>query len=172
MRTIISILLSLLVALFILLVYFIFLNENPGPAGITHETFPSMLRSTDSYSDTTAIFFGSFFGILSIIVFVLFLFIGIRQKENSKLKVRVWIIGLIIYLGIFIFGLIEYMSYTNSNTIKLFLGFPRPTAWMLFGIYLYPLFFTFYYVIKFKYWVISDEKERMFKDLCDKSSRT
>ncbi len=172
MRTLIYILLSLLTVLLLLLVYYLFINENPGPAGVVHESFPSMFHSTDSYSDVTAIFIGSVFGIVSVIIFVIFLYIGIRQKENSQTKIRVWIIGLIIYLGIFIAGMIDYVNFTNSESIKLFLGFPLPTAWMLFGIYLFPLYFTFFYVIKFKYWVLSDEKEKQFRKLCNESLST
>jgi len=172
LKTLITLLLSLLSVLFLLLFYYLFFYENASPTGVAHESFPSMYHSTKSNSDSTTIFIGSAFGIISIIIFVIFLSIGIHQKENSKTKIRVWVIGLIIYLGIFIAGIVDYVHFTNSDSVKLFLGFPVPTAWMLFGIYLYPLFFTFFYVTKFKYWVLGDEKEKQFRKLCKKSLST
>jgi len=124
-----------------------------------------MIQSTPSNYSSSALIMGIVFGSISIILFAIFLFIGIYQKRYSKIKIWIWFIGLIIYLGIFILGMHDYLVYINSRSPAIFLGFPTPTVWMLFGIYLFPLYFTIFYIIKFRYWVLNPESERQFKEL-------
>jgi ABC-type transport system involved in cytochrome c biogenesis permease subunit len=124
-----------------------------------------MIRSSPESYSSSALIMGLVFGVISIIIFVIFLFIGIFQKQNSKKIFWPWGIGLIIYLSIFILGILDYLTYLRSDSLSTFFGFPTPTAWMLFGIYLFPFYFTLFYIIKFKYWILSPESERKFKEL-------
>jgi hypothetical protein len=81
---------------------------------------------------------------------------------------RSWMLGFILYAGIFLIGIFDFRSYLINDSFTTFLGFPTPTAWMLFGIYLFPFYFTLFYIVKFKFWILSSDSEKRFKELIKK----
>ncbi len=161
----ILLILILLVILLACLFYFLYLHNQTDATGQVHASYSSMIQSTPEGHAAPAIVFGTIFGSISIMLFVLFLYIGIHQKKASKNKVFLWLLGLVLYLMIFILGILDYLTYLRTGSITTYLGFPTPTAWMLFGIYLFPLYFTLFYILKFKYWVLSPDSEKRFRDL-------
>ena len=63
----------------------------------------------------------------------------------------------LVYLAIWTALVLAYRSQLNVEDPALFLGFPAPTAWMLFALWPCPLLFTAYYVVGFDRWIATPE---------------
>jgi hypothetical protein len=63
----------------------------------------------------------------------------------------------LVYLAIWSSLVLAYHGQSNIDDPVLFLGFPAPTAWMLFALWPCPLIFTVYYVVGFDRWIATPE---------------
>lgn len=72
-------------------------------------------------------------------------------------------IGTALFLGIF-FGLFySYRNFLYAVDHELFLGVPIPTAWMLFGVWLFPIGFMLLYLATFHTWYLTSADEQRFE---------
>ena len=162
MRKTFIVFLVILISLVIVLAGLIIIPSKSIQVQAQHDLFPTMLKSVKASQSTLTLWLAFFFGVFSICLFTLFLYIGLSGKNFFRKKLIVMVIGLIIYVGIFSFGFASYLGYIQNVCFKVFLGFPAPTAWMLYGIWFFPLFFTFLYVKKFNDWVLKpDDYQRL-----------
>ena len=162
MRKTFIVFLVILISLVIVLAGLIIIPSKSIQVQAQHDLFPTMLKSVKASQSTLTLWLAFFFGVFSICLFTLFLYIGLSGKNFSRKKLIVMVIGLIMYVGIFSFGFASYLRYINNDCFRVFLGFPAPTAWMLYGIWFFPLFFTFLYVKKFNDWVLKpDDYQRL-----------
>ena len=63
----------------------------------------------------------------------------------------------VVYLAIWSALVLAYHGQSIADGTALFLGFPAPTAWMLFALWPCPLIFTVYYVVGFDRWIATPE---------------
>ena len=171
MRKTFVVFLFILITLILVLAGLIILPSKSIQVQAQHDLFPTMLKSVYASQSTLTLWLAFFFGIFSICLFTLFLYIGLSGKNFNRKKLVVIVIGLIFYAGIFSFGFASYLRYIQNDSLRLFLGFPAPTAWMLYGIWFFPLFFTFLYVIKFNDWVLKPNDYQRLKEIMKSRER-
>ncbi|MCH2084843.1 MAG: hypothetical protein MK226_20825 [Saprospiraceae bacterium] len=142
-----------------------------NPTGQQYEVYQSMLVSGTSVASHPILkWMALFFGVGILIVFGVFMSLGFRKAEkklNAKLKQHLFV-GMGLYIASFIVMTMVYWQYHNGDNFGYFLGVPSPTAWMLFGLGLTPLYFTIIYIIKFNDWIISPEELDEFQEIVRK----
>ena len=71
----------------------------------------------------------------------------------------------LILAAIFTALVFSYQRYATSDTHTLFLGFPRPTAWVFYAVWPFPVYLMFVYMRIFDRWFFTDEDERKVAEL-------
>ena len=110
--------------------------------GVAHAKFgDSMLQGGDGQRRHQAIrWLGLVYGGLQIVFFVSCLVLGVREPLRGK---RVFVLSGIVYLATFCLMVVADHFYVIDENPDLFLGFPLPTALMLYGLSGAPLLFLF-----------------------------
>lgn len=141
----------------------------PVPAaatGMLHPTYSTMLKSGTSVSAVpVSKWLAFFFGIGVLGTFSFLLVIGAQKSSaiiNRQIN-RSLLVGIVVYFAMYGLMMLAYWNYEPGGDF--FLGFPLPTAWMLLGLGLMPLFFSALYIIKFDTWVISQEEINRFHEI-------
>ena len=151
------------------LIIAIWLSDVPiNATGLTDATFPTLNRSGDTVaSNPTVKWLSYLFGIGIISIFGFMVFIGGRKKEATTRKQLYQILGIGILLLLFVYTMMmrAWWSYVDTNSMDYFMGLPKPTAWMIFGIMLMPAFITFFYASKFEQWVYTEKDEERFAEI-------
>ncbi len=144
------------------------------PAGSPHTEFDSLQSSGSSVSDSGPHWIiGLSFGLAIIGIFGVTLYIGGHRQDAQKRKsiFRSFAIGMLAYFGIFLLLMNSYQQYHQAGDAPYFLGYPAPTAWMIYGIWLIPLVFTTMYVVKFDDWVLSPEEVEEFGRMVEEGGK-
>ncbi len=170
--TLFKLFLGLLIGLLLLIVVLYFSPSPQAVTGVAHESFSTMLHSGESVATAPFVkWIAFFFGLCILSIFVVSIMIGYRKYEKLG-KVKPWLIGgSIAYLLVFSMMVFSYWHYVEEGSAAYFLGFPAPTAWMLYAVWLFPLFFSFIYIFKFNDWVISPEERKRFEEIKKRSER-
>lgn len=152
---------------FLFLIVLIWIFPVPTAAtGMLHPTYSTMLKSGTSVAAVPlSKWLAFFFGIGVLGTFSFLLVIGAKKAsavKNRKIN-RSLLLGIGIYLAMYGWMMLSYWSYEPGDGF--FLGFPLPTAWMLIGMGLMPLFFTVLYIVNFNNWVISPEEIATFQQI-------
>ena len=155
--------------LFGLLITALWISDVPENAtGLTDTTFTTLNRSGNTVaSDPIVKWLSYLFGIGIIGIFGFMVFIGGRKKEKAVRKkiYRVLAIGITAFLFVYTMMLQSWWHYVATNIMDYFLGLPKPTAWMLFGMMLTPTIITFFYTTKFEEWIYTAEDEAKFSEI-------
>ena len=151
------------------LIIAIWLSDVPENAtGLTDTIFPTLNRSGVTVASNPTVKWLSFlFGIGIISIFGFMVFIGGRKKDavSRKQLYRVLAIGIALLLFVYTMMMQSWWSYVETNSMDYFMGLPKPTAWMIFGIMLVPSFITFFYAIKFEEWIYTEKDEERFAEI-------
>jgi len=163
---------GLLIGLLFLIAALYFSLSPEAVTGLPHESYTTMLHSGESVAAAPLAKWLSFlFGLCILGIFVICIMIGYRKYEKLG-KVKPWLFGgSIAYLLVFAGMVFSYWNYMSEGSAPYFLGFPAPTAWMLYAVWLFPLFFTFIYIFKFNDWVITPEERKRFEEIKKRSER-
>ena len=156
-----------LFCLTIFLILFLSLWYFPIPenaAGTLHPTYKTMFHSGDNVLGSTTTRVLSFlFGLGVIMMFYFFILFGADRKKSTG-KLRLWInIAFIAYLIVFTLSFFSYLNYETTGHNNFFMGWPTPTAWMIYGMWSTPVILVLIYVIKFKDWILDEEDEAEFQ---------
>ena len=110
---------------------------------------------------------GLVFGLCTIIIFLCAVTIGVQKRYTKHQKVinRTVAIGAALYLGVYLWMVVSWWGYTETNSFDYVLGLPKPTAIQMFGLLFIPAFLSFFYITRFDTWVYSDEDEARFKEI-------
>jgi len=166
MKTIHWLLVANIVLTIVMLV--IVLNGNYYEPGIVHPKYSSMLHSSGiMLNGTFIIWIGLLFGICILGIFSLALLQGSRKREksiNSAIR-RLLVYGIIGYPLIFVLMVYTYWQYEQGAYSGFFLGFPYPTAIMLFAFGFAPLFFTLPYIINYDKWILTPSERKEFEQI-------
>ncbi len=158
---------ALLTGFLLLVVVLWFVVPPEGAMGYVNEAYPTMRNGGASLSSKSSTKWLSFlFGLFILGVFGMCLAIGYRKRGQIG-AIRKWlIIGIVSYIGVYTMMVISYWNYIDGvGETTYFLGVPAPTAWMLYGVWFFPLFFTILYIRKFDEWVITPEELERFHEL-------
>ena len=160
-----------LILMMIAVLFVIIGGPDESMTGTPHSRYTTMLQSThDSYEFSNVKWAGFAFGIGIILYLYLVLAIGLKRKKYIK-KINFWILGGgAVYLILFVLMFMAYQNYIDQETLSLLGGFPTPTAIMIYGLWLFPLFFTTLYVWRFKDWVINKKEVARFHELVKSKS--
>ena len=144
------------------------LEEVPSQRGLTHPDFSTMQLGGDSAArHGQVLWLGWSFGALVIAFFVGLIDASLaRSGQPGKPSARrtVWLAGAVFEL-IFLLLVLSYRSFMDDPSMPSVLGFPRPTAWMLYGIWGFPMVFVLLYIFRFEQWVLDTKAEAEFAKL-------
>lgn len=144
--------------LFIIVLAFV-ISPVDGLTGVAHPDIPNMKISphnVDEYSHTR--WLGYAFALILIVMFITLLYIGSLKNESSTGMARWVIIFGVIYTVVFSAMVFSNWSYVASP-VDTFIGqMPKPTAWMIYIVWLSPMFMALVYIFNFDRWVISDKE--------------
>lgn len=134
--------------------------------GVDHPVFPSMKHGGSGAERTSRILWlGWAFGVLEVSFFVACLALGTAKGEKVGPYRKPLIAGALVYIGVFTLLVLSYRSYLNEETHVLFLTQVRPTAWMLYGMWLFPLLFAALYTVTFNSWYFSEQDLERFRQI-------
>jgi len=174
MDTIVKIFFGFLLA-FGLLIVALWTSDVPQNAtGFTDADYKTLLHSGQTVASTsTSKWLAYFFGIGIIGIFGFVLFMGGRKKEVGirKQVYRVLAIGLTLYLLVYSAMVTSWWNYVETNSMEYFMGLPKPTAWMVFGMLLIPFFISYFYITKFEDWFYTEADEKRFAEIMANKKR-
>jgi hypothetical protein len=102
---------------------------------------------------------GLAFALVQAIFFVVVLFLGTKQRGPL---VALFGLGGLVYAAAFIALVLVESTYAQGSAQNMILGFPLPTAIMVYGVGGTPIFFSVVYVLQFDRWVMkSRDLERI-----------
>ena len=134
-----------------------------APQASPHPDHPSLLRSADGAARVAPVWWlGAAFGALQIGFFGACFALGLRRGGSLGPLARSLWTGLAVYACMFALLLWSYRRFLADPSAPLVLGFPAPTAVMLFLLWPAPLWFAWLYLRHFDGWVLrSEDLERI-----------
>jgi hypothetical protein len=106
--------------------------------------------------------FGLSWGLLQIAFFVGCLLLGIRRLGG---RARIVILCGVLYAAAFAMMVIVDHFYAQGSARLIVLGFPLPTAIMVYGVGGAPLAFVLLYVLYYDQWILTPEDFERFETL-------
>ena len=147
-RTLPLCLLGLLIAMCAVVGWLAFSGDTPPRQATLHTEFPkTMLQGVPGTERQSGLgWFGLAFGVLEISFFTGCLLLGLRP---SKSRVAVFLLLGTLHVSAFVLMFIADYYYSLGELRGIFLGFPVPTALMIYGVGGVPLVFIILYVLCF-----------------------
>ena len=147
------------------------IEEAPDSRGLDHPVHETMRQGGSPERHDRVLFWGWLYGTLSIVLFASMLALGLRRRGALPTGAkRSLLFGSALYAAVFALLVLSYRAYAESGADGSLSGsFPRPSAWMLYGVWPVPLIFTFFYVRNFDRWVMSDDDVADFERLVAES---
>ena len=157
---------ALLIAMGLVLGYLLFFVEEPGNGhGVPHPEYATMLQGGDGARHQEVLGGGTLLGALMILFMVGLLAFGASQGRKPGMEEGVLAGGTVLFLFCYLAMILTYVPYADTGGGSIVLGFPVPTAWMLYGVWGAPVVFMLLYMLRFEAWIISDaEIERFLAD--------
>ena len=148
------------------------IDEVPRGHGAEHPTYPSMQQAPPGAErHAKVLWFGYAFGVLQIVLYVACIALALRRGGRLGRRAIPLLVGGAIYLATFTAMVVAYRQYALTGEADLFLGFPAPTAWMLFGVWPVPLWFLFLYVLSYDRWIFTPDDMKRFRQIVDDRRR-
>jgi hypothetical protein len=148
---------GLVVSIGVLLVLVALLGD-VAPQVAPHADHPSLLRGTDGAARAAPVWWaGAVFGALQIAFFGACFALGVQRRGSLGPLLRPLCAGLLVYGAVYALLLFCYRSYLADPSAGLMLGFPPPTAVMLYGLWPVPLWFLWLYLRHFDDWILREE---------------
>lgn len=134
--------------------------------GFEHPDFETMQASVPGAERHPPILWlGLIFGLIQIAFFVTALAFG-SEKNGSLGPLAKPFIGFgIVYAAIFTMMILSYRTYMTEETHTLFLALPKPTAWMIYGVWGAPIAFMFLFMFTFDRWTFTEADAKRFEEL-------
>ena len=158
--------------LLLLLIVGIWTTTPPTQAtGAADVTFQTLQKSGDTVaSQPTIKWLAYFFGFGIISLFSLGVFIGAKKKDKAIQKniYQVLGIGTVLYLAVYTCMVFSWWEYVATNSMDYFMGLPKPTAWLFFGLMFIPIFMSFFYITKFEKWIFNEADMVEFKKIIER----
>ncbi len=134
--------------------------------GYPHATYPTMRHGgPGAERHAVTLWIGWGFAVLSVLFFSGCLLLGISRDGKLGPAKTPFIVGTIAFAAIFTGLIFSYYTYMHEDTHVLFLSFPRPTAWMLFGVWPFPIYFVAVYYFLFDRWHYTEQDEKRLEEI-------
>jgi hypothetical protein len=166
------VLLLILLALLVVVGVFATLEEPVHGQGLPHPDHVAMAIGGDATSRTLPILgLGLVFALLQVSLFGGLLLLGLRRAEEPLFPRYLPVLGgLALLMAAFVFLFNSYRSFAvDPEASAIFLGFPAPSAWMLFGVWWTPLALVLLYMLRFDRWVYGDQEKAAFAALLERA---
>lgn len=140
----------------------------PAASGSPHPEISGMQVGGDGEARIKGIELASFVVFSATFLICLSLiFLGISKgKRTLTFLIPAGVITLaILFVWYRVFD--SYMEYLSSGKVDFILGFPEPTAWMIFGLWGGGALFTVIYVAGFRKFIYTKEDEAKLKEIVD-----
>lgn len=131
-----------------------------GAVGGAHPDYPSMNRGGDFQRHEGRLIFGWLYGSLQMALFVLCVWLGVRRGGHGKRWV--FLLGLVYWMT---FSALMWSYSEGVDTAPMFLGFPAPTAWILFGMWPMAGVFALLYTVCYRRWIFTEEDAERLETL-------
>ena len=95
---------------------------------------------------------------------------ALGKSPQAQGQSSVWLLGgFVAYALVFTAVIYSYQRYDPGNVQNFFGGFPLPTAWLVYGVWLFPWFFIAVLVIMFDRSFLTQSDLDRFHALVQKS---
>lgn len=168
----IYIVLALLLVITLFLGFSVFKTMPPSASGSPHSEISGMRIGGDGESRIKGLETASF--ILFAATFLLFtilVIIGV-SKRNRTTRFWIWMVvitGSILFVWYQVFA--SYMTYLSTGALRYILGFPEPTAWMIYGLWGGGALFAVVYVVEFRKIIYTEDDEEILKDIVEEFTK-
>ncbi|MXW02700.1 MAG: hypothetical protein F4X59_07680 [Holophagales bacterium] len=139
-------------------------------SGFEHERFSTMRHGgPGAERHATTLWIGWAFVVFQVLFFGGCLAMGMERRKDGGASLgpakQPLIFGTLVLAAIFTALVFSYQRYATEETHTLFLGFPRPTAWVFYAVWPFPVFFMIVYMRIFDRWFFTEEDERKVAEL-------
>lgn len=158
-----KILYGFLVAIAVSMMLPLLLTEPTGGHGSLHDDFPPMLKGYTGGDRLGVVRWIGLALALSLVgFFVTCLVIGLR-KHGGRAR---WMIGIgLLYAATFSALVLAEHSTARGNVPSIVMGFPLPTAIMMYGISGVPVLFSALYVLHFDRWILEPDDQKRIESI-------
>ena len=133
----------------------LWIPEADGGHGMEHPNFATMKRGGDG-PEPLVLWLGWGWGVLQILLIVGLMGLGARKGEDCRGLWMPLFVGGAAFVGLWTYLVLTYVDYVSDPDPAMLLGFPLPSALVLYGIWALPAIFAVYFVLGFKRWVLTD----------------
>lgn len=134
--------------------------------GFPHPEFPAMQAGgPGAPRHEKILWLGWVFAILQVAFLVTCLALGASRKGRVGPFAVPLALGGLLMAAVFTFLILSYRAYMTEDSHSLFLSLPRPTAWMVYGVWGFPVFFMLLYILTFKRWFMTEEDLERFREI-------
>ena len=167
-------LLLFLIALFVLFCIGFFqpvaFEANSRPHHLLTEDIPAntLLESKGGYGDKPGVIILGYailvvmLGIMGIAVLT-----GLKKYGKSGPWLSWIVAGFVLYALVFLGLTLSYWDYTQGNTDTYLGGYPAPTAWMIYGVWFFPVLIAALLILKFDQWFLTEDDLQAFRQLLE-----
>ncbi len=159
---------ALLLALCAVVLFAATLDEVPSQRGMVHPDYETMQQGgAPEARHGSVLWLGWTYGALAIAFFVGLIDLSLAQggaAGPTSARRTIWVVGAALEL-VFLALILSYRSFMLDPLQDTFLFFPKPTAWMMYGIWGLPMVFVLLYIFKFETWILTPEQEAAFAKL-------
>ena len=142
-----------------------FVSPTLGPAAGPHPDFVSLDQT--AVGSQATLWWGYAMALALLATLAVSTLIGVRRGGRMG-PLGAWLVAGFLGLGLLFTVLVSsYARYAGGVETRLFLGLPPPTAWMLYGVWLFPLLIILACMFHFDRYFSKDD-ERAFEALIRK----
>ena len=140
--------------------------------GYEHEQYPTMeCGGPGAERHAVTFWVGWVFSMLCVLFFTGCLWLGAARHGKLGPAKAPLIFGTVAFAAIFTALFNSYYAYMHEETHSLFLSFVKPTAWTLFGVWTFPVFFMVLYYRFFDQWHFTKEDEKRLEEITARSQQ-
>ena len=140
--------------------------------GLDHPQFESMeIGGPGAERHEHILWLGWVLAMLEILFFVCCLAFGARRNGRVGPIAKPLAFGAVVYMIVFTMMILAYRGFMNADEYPFFLSLPVPTAWMLYGVWVWPAFFILLYIITYGRYIWTDEDQVRFDEILEQRRR-
>ncbi|MYA08868.1 MAG: hypothetical protein F4060_13245 [Holophagales bacterium] len=139
-------------------------------SGFEHDRFSTMRQGgPGAERHARTLWIGWAFILFQVLFFGGCLAMGMERRRNGGASLGPargpLVFATLVLAAIFTALVFSYQRYAGGETHALFLGFPRPTAWVFYAVWPFPAYLMFVYMRIFDRWFFTEEDERKVAEL-------
>jgi hypothetical protein len=149
-----SLVFAVAVGIAVILLAVFSLPEPPHSHGESHPKYASMEHGgADIDRPPFVLWLGWGLGVLEIVFFVAMIALGASHRSGLRGLGLPLIVTGFAYVSVWTALVLAYRVYASGAESAFLLGFPAPTAWMLFALWPLPALFAVFYSMGFDRWI-------------------